>query len=222
MTQTKRGISSLELGRWLGVTQTTTWKVKHKLKQVMMERDAGRQLTGRVEMDDAYLGGERSGGRGRGALGKTPFVAAVETTPEGKPVRIKPRRVEGFSNKAVSAFAQRCLTPSCEMIRDGLRCFAAVIKAGCVHQAVRTGGGGASARKPAFKLVNTALGNIKASITGTYRSIRSKHMPRYLAEFEFRFNRRYDLAAMVPRLSWAGARTTPMPYRLLKLAEVYA
>jgi len=39
----------------------------------------------------------------------------------------------------------------------------------------------------------------------------SKHVPRYLAEFEYRFNRRYDLAAMIPRLSWAGVRTAPCP-----------
>jgi transposase-like protein len=84
LTQSKGGISSLELGRRLGVTQNTAWKLKHKLMHVMMERDAGKRLTGRVEMDDAYLGGERSGGkRGRGAPGKTPIIAAVETTPEG-------------------------------------------------------------------------------------------------------------------------------------------
>jgi hypothetical protein len=46
-------------------------------------------------------------------------------------------------------------------------------------------------------------------------------VPRYLAEFEYRFNRRYDLAAMMPWLLWAGVRSTPMPYRLLKLADVY-
>ena len=44
-----RGISSIELGRRLGVTQTTAWKIKHKLKQVMLERDASKPLTGRVE-----------------------------------------------------------------------------------------------------------------------------------------------------------------------------
>ena len=50
----------------------------------MMERDAGTRFSGRVEIDDAYLGGERTGAkRGRGAPGKTPFLAAVETTPEG-------------------------------------------------------------------------------------------------------------------------------------------
>jgi hypothetical protein len=52
--------------------------------------------------------------------------------------------------------------------------------------------------RPAFKWVNTTLGSIKSAVTGTYRTIRDKHVPRYLAEFEYRFNRRYDLAAMMP------------------------
>ena len=64
-----------------------------------------------------------------------------------------------------------------------------------------TGSGPAAAHTPAFKWVDTALGNIKASITGTYRAISSKHAPRYLAEFEYRFNRRYEFAAMIPRLT---------------------
>jgi ribosomal protein L37AE/L43A len=223
LTQTKQGISSIELGRRLGVTQTTAWTVKHKLKQVMMERDATKPLTGRVEIDDAYLGGERSGGkRGRGAPGKTPFVAAVETTPEGKPVRLKLGRVASFCSASISSFAKHSLDPACTVVSDGLQCFGSVTDAGCAHQAIKTGSGPAAARTPAFKWVNTALGNIKAAITGTYRAINSKHVPRYLAEFEYRFNRRYDLAAMIPRLCWAGVRTAPMPYQLLKLAEVYA
>ena len=70
---------------------------------------------------------------------------------------------------------------------------------------------------PAFKWVNTTLGNIKAAITGTYRAINSKHVPRYLTEFEYPFNRRYDLAAMIPRFTRAAVRTIPMPYRLLEI-----
>jgi ISXO2-like transposase domain len=97
-----------------------------------------------------------------------------------------------------------------------------VTNAGCSHQAITTGGGPTAARAPTFKWVNTALGNIKAAIIGTYRAINSKHVPRYLAEFECRFNRRYDLASMIPRLTWANVRTSPMPYYLLKLAEVHA
>ena len=76
----KNGISSVELGRRLGVKQPTAWAVKHKIMAVMARREGETALTGRVEMDDAYLGGVRSGGkRGRGAAGKTPFVAAVVT-----------------------------------------------------------------------------------------------------------------------------------------------
>jgi len=44
LTQSKQGISSIELGRRLGVTQTTAWKIKHRLKQVMLERDAKKRL----------------------------------------------------------------------------------------------------------------------------------------------------------------------------------
>lgn len=63
----------------------------------MPERDAKRLLVGRIELGDAYLGGELiDGKRGRGADSKTPFVVAVGTTPVGKPVRLKLRQVTGF------------------------------------------------------------------------------------------------------------------------------
>src|ERR687890_2836774 len=89
LTQSKGGISSIELGRRLGVKQQTAWLMKHKLMRAMAGREADKpKLAGRIEIDDAYLGGERSGGkRGRGAAGKTAVVAAVETTPDRKPER---------------------------------------------------------------------------------------------------------------------------------------
>jgi ribosomal protein L37AE/L43A len=223
LTQSKGGISSIELGRRLGVTQTTAWKIKHKLMQVMMERDATKRLTGRIEVDDAYLGGERNGGkRGRGSPGKVPIVAAVETTPLGAPIRLQLRRVKGFRRAEIRTLATRNFTPASTIVSDGLRCFRGVRSAGCVHQPIITGSGRKAALTPAFKWVNTTLGNIKSAITGTYRAIRDKHVSRYLAEFEYRFNRRYDLAAMMPRLGYVAVRTPPMPYRLLKLAEDYA
>ena len=84
LSQSKGGMSSVELARWLGTRQPTAWLMKHKLMAAMEAREAEKpRLAGRVEMDDAYLGGQRPGGkRGRGAAGKTPFVAAVETTAE--------------------------------------------------------------------------------------------------------------------------------------------
>jgi hypothetical protein len=222
LTQSKKGISSIELGRRLGVTQTTAWTMKHKLAQVMLERNGAKRLNGDVQMDDAYLGGARSGKPGRGAAGKTPFVAAVATTEDGKPDQIILRRVIGFQKVAISKLASTALTGDANVVTDALACFTAVKTAGCTHTQIRTGRGAQAAKKPAFKWVNTVLGNIKSALVGTYRAVQSKHASRYLAEFEYRFNRRYRLETMIPRLAYVALRTAPMPYSLLKLADVYA
>ena len=222
LTQTKQGISSIELGRRLGVTQTTAWKIKHKLKQAMLERDASKRLTGRIEIDDAYLGGERSGGKpGRGAPGKTPFVAAVETTTEGKPVRLKLRRVTNFCARSIAG------SPSAASIQTALSSAMAFSvspasqRPGACTRSARPGQDRRRlGRQPSNGSTRLSATSRLPSQEPTVPST-SKHVPRYLAEFEYRFNRRYDLAAMIPRLTWLATRTTPMPYRLLKLAELY-
>ena len=222
MTQTKQGISALELSRRLDVNYNTAWKIHHKLRQTMLERELVRPLEGRIEMDDAFLGGARSGGkRGRGSPGKTPFVAAVETTAEGKPRRMKLVRVRRFTKKNIKKVTGRIVKRGSHVVTDGLGCFKGVADAGCTHEPIITGTGRKAARHPSFKAINTALANIKTAIAATFRSGTSKHAPRRLAEFAYRFNRRYDLASLIPRLGWVAARTPPMPYRLLKLAEVY-
>jgi len=103
--------------------------------QVIMERNATKRLTGRIEIDDAYLGGERYGGkRGRGSPGKTPIVAAVEMTPQGKPIRLKLRRVNGLRHAEITTLAKHNFDPASTVVSDGLRCFTGVSNAGCVHQ----------------------------------------------------------------------------------------
>ena len=63
LSQSKGGMSSIELARRLGTRQPTAWLIKHKLMAAMQAREAEKpRLGGRVEIDDAYLGGERSGG----------------------------------------------------------------------------------------------------------------------------------------------------------------
>lgn len=185
ITQTKGGIASLELARRLGVAPNTAWKIAHKLMQVMHEREAEKRLTGRVEMDDAYIGGKRKGKRGRGAAGKTPFVAAVETTDDGKPRRMKLHPASGFTGKAISKAALSLLTGACTVVTDGLPCFTAVARQGFNHIPLRT-----SENKPlqdsTFKWVNTVLGNVNNALVGTYRAISGKHTPRYLSSFAYR------------------------------------
>ncbi|MBA3304371.1 MAG: IS1595 family transposase [Thermoleophilaceae bacterium] len=217
LAQGKNGISSVELGRRLGVKQATAWLVKHKLMRAMVAREAAKpKLSGRVEIDDAYLGGERPGGkRGRGAAGKTPIVAAVETTAERRPRRLRLSVVKGFRKKEVEKIAKRDLAPGSNVVSDGLSCWPAVEKAGCTHFPMATGAGKRAANWTPFKWVNTALGNIKTAIAGTHHHVSAKHAQAYLTSFAYRFNRRSQLDSIVQRLAWAAVHVAPQPYRIV-------
>jgi transposase-like protein len=217
LTQGKGGISSIGLGRRLGVKQGTAWLMKHKLMRAMAAREATKpRLSGRVEVDDAYLGGERSGGkRGRGAAGKTPIVAAVETTPERKPSRLRLTVVKGFRKKEVEKIAKRDFAPGSNVVSDGLSCWPAVERAGCKHFPMLTGSGKRAANWAPFRWVNTTLGNIKTALVGTYHHVSPKHAPSYLASFAYRFNRRRQPDSIIERLAWAAVHTAPQPYRLI-------
>jgi ribosomal protein L37AE/L43A len=213
ITSSKNDISSLELSRQIGVKWDTAWLIKQKLMEVMRARNSIYKLGGDVQIDDAYLGGERpakAGKSGRGAEGKLPFVIAVETR-EGKPIHTQLRRVPDFTQKSLEAYAAANLEPGSWVISDGLSCFPGVKDAGMKHLPVVTGKGRPT--HPFFKWVNTGLGNLKGSIVGTCRSIDSQHADRYLASYEWRYNRRFDLDKNIERLASVAAKIAPRPYR---------
>lgn len=218
--QAKTNLSALSLMRSLGVSYPTAWLIKHKVMQSMAEREALYRLDGRVEVDDAYLGGERSGGKaGRGSENKVPFVAAVATTDTGAPRRVKLSPVSGFTSQAVADWAKCSLAPGAKVVSDGLACFAAVTQAQCTHEP-HVVGQLKPKDLPQFNAINTTLGNLKTAIAGTYHAFAfSKYAHRYLAEFAYRFNRRFDLAGLTQRLVVAAATTKPHPEHRLRWAE---
>jgi transposase-like protein len=221
ISQSKDGISALNLSRQIGVSYNAAWSMKHKLMQVMLEREREQPLTGRIELDDAYWGGAHTGKRGRGSENKTPFLAAVETTADGRPVRMKMHKVKGFQQTIVKQWSQEQIEAGSHVVTDGLRAFNGLNDGEIDHEVIVTGGGKKSVEIIAFIWVNTVLGNVKNALHGTYHKVSSKHLPRYLAEFEYRFNRRFDLTTILSRLIHACALTAPMPQRYLNLAEAY-
>ncbi len=224
LTQAKNNVSALELKRQLGVNYASAWLIKHKLMQAMWVRESGRRLDGRIELDDAYLGGERPGKPGRGSQNKVPIVAAVQTDAAGRPM-LACLRAQPHRSKDVCEFARRHLTASATVVSDGLRCFVNVKSVGAAHERImvrpRLHGYRASVNMPQFAAVNTPLGNLKTGIAGTYHAFDfAKYAHRYLAEFQYRFNRRYDMAQMLPRLLTALVHAPASPERTLRLAEV--
>lgn len=220
LSQAKTGLSALALKRQLGVSYRTAWALQHKLMQAMTEREERYVLSGTVQLDDAYLGGERTGGKaGRGSENKVPFVAAVSLNDAGHPLRVKLTPVTGFSSQAITEWARAHLAPGSTVHSDGLACFNAVAMAGCQHEPTVVAG-----RKPKdlpeFQWVNTVLGNLKTSLSGSYHAFAFfKYATRYLAAFAYRFNRRFDLATLPTRLLVAAVRCGPFPEPSLRLAD---
>ncbi len=201
ISQAKTGLSSLALKRQLGVSYPTAWALHHKINHAMAAREGCHRLSGQVQVDDAYLGGEHPGGKaGRGSENKTPFVAAVSLDDKGRPAFVKLHRLAGFTLQSVRDWAKANLAPGTRVTSDGLACFAAVADAGCVHLPIVVG-----QRKPRelpqFTWVNTILGNLKTSLHGAYHSLGwDRHADTYLAAFSYRFNHRFDLRGLLARL----------------------
>ena len=221
MTQAKNNILALKLKRHLGVSYPKAWLVKQKLMEVMLRREEGRQLTGRIEADDAYLGGERPGGKpGRGSENKVAFVAALQTTESGQTIFMCLSR-RPFTKKSIQEFAETSLAAPAALVTDGLGCFTAVRGMGILYEQHVTGGGAASVKHPSFQAVNIALGNLKTALSGMYHAFGfEKYGHLCLAQVQYLFNRRLDLRSILGRLAQAASQTTPSPLRAIRAAEL--
>lgn len=218
LTQTKNNVAALELKRHLGVCYRTAWRLKHKLMQVMQSREEGRTLSGLIQMDDAYLGGERMGGKaGRGSENKQAFVIAVSTTTDHRPLRVVIRTVSSFTTAAMTRFYTHHVVSGSDVYSDGLASFAVAEQHDLAHSVIKAQSPRTAAKIPAMRWVNTVLSNVKRSLDGTYHAIKfKKYAQRYLNEATWRFNRRTDLHGLLGRLLNHAAQCAPNPENMLR------
>ena len=224
LTPSKGSVATLQLARQLDLKWDSAWLMRQKLMQVMMEREAGRKLSGRIEVDDALLGGRQGvtggGKQGRGGSNKIPFVPAVETR-DGRPQRVQFLPVATHSQVEIARIAKAHFEPGSTIVSDGLSCFPAVVTAGCIHEQRIASHAPLPAQKmPAFRWVNTVPGNLKTAIADAFKALRRKYVPRDLAGFQYRFNRRNRLPEMLVRLAYVAVSTSPRPYSLIKCPDV--
>ncbi len=160
LTSTKTSLAALELMRHLGVNDKAAWRIKHKVMQAMAEREAPRQLSGFVQIDDAYLGGECNGGKpGRGSPNKQAFPIAVETDAMLEPPAhavIEP--VRSFDDESLKDWQRRHLAPDAEVFSDGLHGFRRVADAGHAHTVLETAGERAACVVRGARWVNVLAG----------------------------------------------------------------
>ena len=190
--------------------------------QAMAERETPHQLSGFVQIDDAYLGGERNGGKpGRGSENKQAFLIAVQTDAKlAHPTCAVIEPVRSFDDATIKDWQERHLAPDAEVFSDGLFCFRRFADAGHAHTVLETEGGRAACEVKGARWVNVLLGNVKRAISGSYHAIRQgKYARLYLAEAAYRFNRRFRLREMLPRLARAMMLCKPHPEPTLRLAS---
>jgi Zn ribbon nucleic-acid-binding protein len=225
LASAKTNVSALELSRQLDVCYRTAWRLKHKVMQAMALQEEARKLKGLVQIDDAYLGGERNGGKpGRGSENKQAFLIAVETDANLEHPRcavIEP--LKAFDNVSINDWAKRRLDPDAEVYTDGLMVFRRFSDAGHAHTVLESGGRRAATQSKGARWVNIVLANVKRSISGVYHSLKQqKYARRYLAEAAFRFNRRFHLKGILTNLLQALVNVVPHPEPRLRSASNYA
>jgi hypothetical protein len=222
LSQAKNNVSALELMRHLGVGYEAAWMLKHKLMEAMWVRERPRTLRGTVQMDEAFLGGQASGAASLGRKGKVAVLVAVSATRKGKPAMVCLSQ-QPATGEDVAVFALNTLAAGATVVCDGAPSFNYVRwQSIAEHRPIVTGGGKQSCEIPQLKAINTVIGNLKTAITGTYHAFKfGKYTERYLAEYQYRFNRRFDLRTLMTRLIRAAAQCKPVPEGPLRMAEDY-
>ena len=194
VTSSQGGISAMELKRQMGFgSYQTAWSWLHKIRKAMV-RPERTPLTARVEADETYVGGPRPGPGGRGAAGKIRVAGAVETgrgQARGRRLgRLRLAVVADVSAKSLEGFLGRNVARPATVATDGWSGYAGLGAAGWRHEPLNLSAswGDAALRLPAIHLV---FGLAKRWLLGTHHgAVSKKHLPAYLDEFVFRFNRR--------------------------------
>lgn len=187
VTSQKIGASALGLQRAIDIgCYKTAWTWLHKLRRAMV-RPGRDQLSGVVQVDETFIGGEKPGKAGRGAAGKALVLIAVEKVGRGAG-RIRLRRIEDASGPSLEEAIRGMVAPGAEIQTDGWSGYSGLGKVGYMHQAIRSN---ACLGEDPLPLCHRQAGLLKRWLNGTHQgAVSHEHLDFYLDEYTFRFNRR--------------------------------
>ena len=194
-TTSRHGVSAKELERQLGVTYKTAWRIGHQIRNHMSQVDGELPLSGEVEIDETYVGGEHPGVRGRGAAGKTVVFGMLQRDGQVR-TKIVPNCKKATLQPIIEANVEQGATVN----TDELRSYKGLTKAGYKHKTVNHGAGEYSTGDTHVNGLENFWKHLKGSIRSTHIHVSKKHLHKYAKEFEFRFNSRQNPSGMFPAL----------------------
>jgi transposase-like protein len=210
----KNGVSALGLQKALGLgSYHTAWEWLHKLRRAMV-RPGRDRLSGVVEMDETFIDGERSGKRGRGAEGKTLVLIAAEEVPCGIG-RIRLAQIADASGETLKDAALQMVEPGSTIRTDGWDGYNLLTQHSYNHRPVTHHG---AASGDATPMAHRVAALLKRWWLATHQgAISAEHLPYYLDEFTFRFNRRTSRSRgkLFYRLAGQTLQIDPVPAKLL-------
>lgn len=190
----KDGISALSLKRMLSISSyQTSWAILHRLRSALV-RPGRERLTGAVQVDETFIGGMEPGLPGGRARGKKALVAiAVEMRGGNKLGRCRMQVVPDASGETLQAFVKDHVEPGSTVVTDGWPSYPGLAKLGYKHEARNQSAAKARGKDPGelLKGVHRIASLVKRWLLGTHQgAVENSHLPAYLNEFVFRFNRR--------------------------------
>ena len=193
LTNHSKGISSLQLASWLGVTQKTGWFLNQRIREMLKENDP-ELLTGIVEVDETYIGGKESNkhvskrkGQGGWVKDKTMVFGAIQRGGE-----VKTKVIPSTDIKNINSTIQEFIEPNSTMVSDEHRAYTQV-KAIYNHKTVKHGQKEYVRKEEIIVHTNNIEGYwnvLKKQINGIHHFVSAKHLQRYCNESTFRFNRK--------------------------------
>ena len=208
----KRGHSALQLSKEIQVCYKTAWFMLHRIRTAMMEKDWDYKLSETVETDEAFFGAPTHGGkRGRGTE-KIKVIVSVQQTSDGSPLYAKMETAAALDAVSINSFAAFYIEKGSTIVSDGSDIYLQLPDKGYRHISKIVDDGG-----ECMKWVHTLISNAKALIQGTFHGLDDKYMNLYLAEFCYRFNRRFWPKQLFNRLLSACLVCVPITFAELTL-----
>lgn len=216
MATSKKGVSTLYLQKHVGIgTYATAWLMTHKIRKAMKSRNEHYKLEGLVEADEIWIGGKQTfKERREKGNNKTPFFVAVSENTTGGPRFLSFEQVESIYEEHILPTVKETIEPGSTLKTDGSAAYNKVVETGYGHQVCIEMKTPDQAHEH-LKWVNMITSNLKRYLLSTHHGVFPKFRKAYLAEFAYRFNRRFWPHQAFDRLLFANIFEGFTPLRAL-------